>query len=209
MPSSPSHEYVAFVHMQARDATARKFAATTRALADAHSVCARYFERQYELMCRHNGTANAVLVRQCLTRLPVHIIGANDVAGAQRLLCSPEYCEMKCAVGMVAELALDFSAAEAHFGREDGDDADACDSASIFADFAECLTRLLCRFGGAVSIEGRYGMQGGPEPSLQTFGTPQSLYRFRPYRRNHNHVMLQTAESPSSSRRAPSSATSQ
>ena len=32
-------------------------------------------------------------------------------------------------------------------------------------------------------------MQGGPEPSLQTFGTPHSLYRFRPLRRNHNHVM--------------------
>ena len=58
-----------------------------------------------------------------------------------------------------------------------------------FADFAECLTRLLCRFGGAVSIEGRYGMQGGPEPSLQTFGVLHSWHRFRPLRCNHNHIM--------------------
>ena len=40
---------------------------------------------------------------------------------------------MKCAAGMVAELALDFSAAEARFSCDNGDNA------SIFADFAECV----------------------------------------------------------------------
>ena len=51
-----------------------------------------------------------------LARLPAHLLGANDESAARDLLCTADFCALKCRAGMVSELVADFAAAHRRWG---------------------------------------------------------------------------------------------